>query len=188
MARAAALMLEPIRDMTASNKATLINSITTMGLDGAGNPLGAQMKHAGDYFEGHLAGYDSPTLYACQPSFAILITDGKATSTDPVVEATKLFTLDHSSTFAGTQNVIVHVIAFALPQADKDAGAVQELKNVAIAGGGSYFEARKLGPIGKSAAERHRPDPRGDFLFRDAGGADHGHLGQYTSLSCVVSI
>jgi type IV pilus assembly protein PilY1 len=144
------LMLEPIRDMTAANKATLINSITTMGLDGAGNPLGAQMKHAGDYFEGHLAGYDSPTLYACQPSFAILITDGKATSTDPVIEATKLFTLDHSSTFAGTQNVIVHVIAFALPQADIDAGAVQELKNVAIAGGGSYFEAQNSAQLEKA--------------------------------------
>ncbi len=140
-------MLEPIRDMTAANKATLINSITTMGLDGAGNPLGAQMKHAGDYFEGHLAGYDSPTLYACQPSFAILITDGKATSTDPVViEATKSTRSDHSSTFAGTQNVIVHVIAFALPQADIDAGAVQELKNVAIAGGGSYLRGRKTRP------------------------------------------
>ena len=182
------LQLEPIRDMTATNKQTLVDSINNLTLNGSGNPLGEQMKHAGDYFEGHLSGLDSPTLYACQPSFAILITDGKATGTNPVGEATKLFTLDHSSTFTGTQNVIVHVIAFALPQADKDAGAIQELKNVAIAGGGSYFEARKRGPVGKGASKRNRPDPCGDILFRNAGRADHGHLGQYTGLSCVVSI
>lgn len=144
------LQLEPIRDMTATNQQTLVDSINNMTLSGTGHPLGEQLKHAGDYYEGHLSGLDSPIFYACQPSFAILITDGKATGTDAVAEATNLFTLDHSSTFTGMQNVIVHVIAFALPQADKDAGAIQELKNVAVAGGGSYFEAENAAQLEKA--------------------------------------
>ena len=73
------LQLEPIRDMTATNKQTLVDSINNLTLSGSGNPLGEQMKHAGDYFEGHLYRTRQSDLYACQPSFAILITDGKAT-------------------------------------------------------------------------------------------------------------
>jgi type IV pilus assembly protein PilY1 len=137
-------------DMTASNKATLVDAINNMDLNSSGNPLGPQLQHAGDYFEGHLSGNSSPISYACQPNFVIAITDGASTGTDPIGAAANLYTLDHSSTFAGMQNAIVHVIAFALPQADKDAGAVQALKQVATAGGGSFFQADNAAELEKA--------------------------------------
>ncbi|MDH3445258.1 MAG: PilC/PilY family type IV pilus protein, partial [Deltaproteobacteria bacterium] len=141
------LVLEPIRDMTTSNQAQLVNSIKNMPLDSSGNPLGPQLHHAGDYFEGNLTGLPSPIQYACQPNFVIAITDGASTGTNPVLDATDLYTKDHSSTFAGTQNVITHVVAFGLPQADKDAGAIQALRQVATAGGGSFFQAENAAQL-----------------------------------------
>ena len=140
-------MIEPIRDMTSSNQATLINSLNAMPLDSSGNPLGPQLQHAGDYYEGHLSGESSPIQYACQPNFVIQITDGKNTGTDNIQEAQTLYTSDHSSTDAGMQNVVTHVIAFALPQADKDAGAIQDLKAEATAGGGSFFQAENAAQL-----------------------------------------
>jgi len=144
------LVLEEIRDMTSTNKQTLVNSINSMDLNASGNPLGPQLKHAGDYYEGHLTGLNSPIQYACQPNFVIAITDGKSTGTDPRGEAEALYTQDHSSTFPGMQNAIVHVIAFALPQADKDAGAIQELKETAAKGGGSFFQADNAAELEKA--------------------------------------
>jgi type IV pilus assembly protein PilY1 len=140
-------MIEPIRDMTSANQNTLINSLNAMPLDSSGNPLGPQLQHASDYYEGHLTGEPSPIQYACQPNFVIQITDGKSTGTDPIQEARTLYTTDHSDIYAGTQNVITHVIAFALPQADKDAGAVQDLKAQAAAGGGSFFQAENAAQL-----------------------------------------
>jgi type IV pilus assembly protein PilY1 len=140
-------MIEPIRDMTSANKNTLINSLNAMPLDSSGNPLGPQLQHASDYFEGHLTGEPSPIQYACQPNFVIQITDGKSTGTDPIQEARTLYTTDHSDLYAGSQNIITHVIAFALPQADKDAGAVQDLKAQAAAGGGMFFQAENAAQL-----------------------------------------
>jgi type IV pilus assembly protein PilY1 len=140
-------MIEPIRDMTSANKNTLINSLNAMPLDSSGNPLGPQLQHAGDYYEGHLSGESSPIQYACQPNFVIQITDGRNTGVDNVTEAQALYTTDHSNTYVGTQNVITHVIAFALPQADKDAGAIQELKAEATAGGGLFFQAENAAQL-----------------------------------------
>jgi type IV pilus assembly protein PilY1 len=140
-------MIEPIRDMTSANQNTLINSLNAMPLDSSGNPLGPQLQHAGDYYEGHLTGEPSPIQYACQPNFVIQITDGKSTGTDNIQEAQTLYTTDHSDIYAGTQNVITHVIAFALPQADKDAGAIQDLKAEAAAGGGSFFQAENAAQL-----------------------------------------
>jgi type IV pilus assembly protein PilY1 len=140
-------MIEPIRDMTIANQNTLINSLNAMPLDSSGNPLGPQLQHASDYYEGHLTGEPSPVQYACQPNFVIQITDGKSTGTDPIQEARTLYTTDHSDTYAGVQNVITHVIAFALPQGDKDAGAVQDLKAQAAAGGGSFFQAENAAQL-----------------------------------------
>ena len=67
-----------------------------------------------------------------------------------MVEAEVLYTQDHSSTFPDKQNAIVHVIAFALPQADKDAGALQELKEIAAKGGGSFFQADNAAELEKA--------------------------------------
>jgi type IV pilus assembly protein PilY1 len=94
-----------------------------------------------------LTGQPSPIQYACQPNFVIQITDGKSTGVDPIAEARTLYTTDHSSTYAGMQNVITHVIAFALPQGDKDAGAIQDLKAQATAGGGLFFQAENAAQL-----------------------------------------
>jgi type IV pilus assembly protein PilY1 len=80
----------------------------------------------------------------------ILLTDGVATGSDPNKEANDLYTLDHSSVFAGMQNVIVHVVAFGLPQTEKDAGAIQNLRNVATKGGGSFFQADNAADLEKA--------------------------------------
>lgn len=144
------LLMDAITDMTAANKATLVADINVMDLNSSGHPLGEQLKHGGDYYEGHLTGYISPIQYSCQPSFVILLTDGIATGTDPTIEATNLYTQDHSSAFAGMQNVIVDVVAFALPQADKDAGAVQQLQTVATNGGGSFYQADNAAQLEKA--------------------------------------
>ena len=174
--------------MTAANKATLINSINKMGLDGSRKPVGAQMKHAGDYFEGHLAGYDSPTLYACQPSFAILITDGKATSTDPVDRGDKVIHARSFEHFHRHTECYRSRHRFCLAAGRQRCRSGPGTQERCYCRRWKLFRGAKLGPIGKSAAKRNRPDPRGDFLIRDAGGADHGHLGQYPGLSGVVSI
>src|SRR5258706_2228715 len=135
-------IMDEIKDMTSTNQATLIADINAMDAQSSGNPIGDQMKSAGDYFEGHLTGLTSPVQYSCQPNFLIVLTDdGASGSTDTRLEATALYTQDHNSTFAGLQNVIVHVIAFAMPDdADKPA-KVQILKDTAKNGGGNYYEA-----------------------------------------------
>ncbi len=135
-------IMDEIKDMTSTNQATLIADINAMDAQSSGNPIGDQMKSAGDYFEGHLTGLTSPVQYSCQPNFLIVLTDdGASGSTDTRLEATALYTQDHNSTFAGMQNVIVHVIAFAMPDdADKPA-KVQILKDTAKNGGGNYYEA-----------------------------------------------
>lgn len=135
-------IMEEIKNMTDANKTTLINTINDMEAQSSGNPIGDQMKSAGDYYEGHLTGLSSPIEYSCQPNFLIVLTDdGASGSTDTRLEATALYTLDHNSTYAGMQNVIVHVIAFAMPDdADKPA-KVQVLKDTAKNGGGNFYEA-----------------------------------------------
>lgn len=143
------LLMDPIMNMTDANKTQLVNDINTMTLDSSGHPLGEQLKHAGAYYNGNLSGNPSPIQYACQPNYVILLTDGIATGTDPTVEATKLYTQDYSSTFPGMQNVIVDVVAFALPQSDIDAGAIQQLQTVAANGGGYFFQANNAAQLEK---------------------------------------
>jgi type IV pilus assembly protein PilY1 len=144
-------IMEEIKDMTAANQATLINTIQTMTNQSSGNPIGDQMKSAGDYYEGHLTGVPSPIEYSCQPNFVIVLTDDVAGgSTDPRLEATALFTQDHNGTYSGVQNIVVHVIAFALPDDAAKPGKVQILKDTAKNGGGSYYEAFNAADLEKA--------------------------------------
>ena len=143
------LLMDPIVTMTDANRTQLVNDINAMTLDSSGHPLGEQLKHAGDYYDGNLSGNPSPIQYSCQPNFVILLTDGIATGTDPAAEATKLYTQDYSSAFPGMQNVIVDVVAFALPQSDIDAGAVQQLQTVATNGGGYFYQASNAAQLEK---------------------------------------
>jgi type IV pilus assembly protein PilY1 len=143
------LLMDQITNMTDANRTQLVNDINTMTLNSSGHPLGEQLKHAGNYYNGNLSGNPSPIQYSCQPNFVILLTDGIATGTDPTAEATKLYTQDYSSAFPGMQNVIVDVVAFALPQADKDAGAIQQLQTVAKNGGGNFYQADNAAELEK---------------------------------------
>ncbi|HXK26789.1 MAG TPA: PilC/PilY family type IV pilus protein [Candidatus Binatia bacterium] len=135
-------VVEPIRDMTPTNQTTLINSINQITPAGW-TPLGEQMRDAGNYYKGTYPGQSSPIQYSCQPSFIVVISDGLWNGVvDPRVEATNRFTQDHSTTYAGTQNVLVHTIGFSLNASNEDEKqAIADLQTMAKNGGGSYFTA-----------------------------------------------
>jgi len=124
-----------------SDKTTIINAVNTLTPSGM-TPLGEQLRDAGDYYKGTYSGYSSPIQYSCQPNFVILMTDGiQNGSVDVRTEATNRYTQDHSTGFAGMQNVIVHTIGFGLSATDIAAGGTQNLKDAAKNGGGSYYTA-----------------------------------------------
>jgi len=124
-----------------SDKTTITNAVNALSPNGS-TPLGEQLRDAGDYFKGNYSGYSSPIQYSCQPNFVILMTDGIQNGVvDVRTEATNRYTQDHSSTFAGKQNVIVHTIGFGLSATDIAAGGTQNLKDAAKNGGGSFYTA-----------------------------------------------
>ncbi len=128
-------------------KATMVAAINAINPSGY-TPLGEQLDDAGRYYKGvalrNGQTYTSPIQYACQPNFVILMTDGiQNGALDVRTQATNRYsnpsTNDHSS-FAGTQNVIVHTVGFAIDPADKSA-ANSVLQTAATNGGGSFFSA-----------------------------------------------
>jgi type IV pilus assembly protein PilY1 len=136
-------VVEPVRDMTTANQTTLVNSINSLALTSVGTLLGEQMRDAGNYFKGTYTGQSSPIQYSCQPNFIIAISDGLWDgSVNPKTEATNRFTQDHSTTFAGPQNVMVHTIGFSLnPSNSDDKQALSDLQTMAKNGGGSFYTA-----------------------------------------------
>jgi type IV pilus assembly protein PilY1 len=132
-----AAMVAPV----GSDKNTIITAVNALTAD-LTTPLGEQLRDAGNYFKGTYSGYSSPIQYSCQPNFVILMTDGiQNGSVDVRTEATNRYTQDHSNTYAGNQNVIVHTIGFGLSAADIAAGGTQNLKDAAQNGGGSFYTA-----------------------------------------------
>jgi type IV pilus assembly protein PilY1 len=143
-------VVQPIRDMTAANISLLVNGVAgqnngikNTALTSVGTVLGEQVRDAGNYYKGTYTGQSSPIEYSCQPNFIIVISDGLWTgSVNPKTEATNRFTQDHSTTFTGLQNVLVHTIGFGLNSSNSDdATAIADLKTMAVNGGGSYFTA-----------------------------------------------
>jgi type IV pilus assembly protein PilY1 len=121
-----------------STMTTAINGIKPSGF----TPLGEQLSDAGRYYRGERLRngntYSSPIQYACQPNFVILMTDGLQNGSLDVSEiAENRYNNDHSS-FAGTQNVIVHTVGFALPPGDQSASNA-ELQQTATNGGGNFY-------------------------------------------------
>jgi type IV pilus assembly protein PilY1 len=119
---------------TASSIISAVNNIDANG----GTPLGEQMDDAGRYFKGQTlrngSSFTTPVQYSCQPNFIIAISDGESNgSVNPATEATNRHTQDHSTTFAGTQNVIVHTVGFSFSSTT--------LQNMANNGGGVYYQA-----------------------------------------------
>ena len=102
-------------------------------------PTGEALQDVQKYFKGLYTGYSSPIQYSCQSNFVIVISDGLWNgSVNPAPVATNLFTQDHSSTYSGTQNVIVHAVGFGLDASDP---GVASLQQTAQNGGGSYYTA-----------------------------------------------
>ncbi|HWO42652.1 MAG TPA: PilC/PilY family type IV pilus protein [Candidatus Eisenbacteria bacterium] len=129
-----------------TDKATIISAVNN--IEPSGNtPLGEQMDDAGRYFKGQTlrngTSYSSPIQYSCQPNFVIVISDGKYNgSVNPKTEATNRYTQDHSSYYAGTQNVIVHTVGLDLDPANaEEQEALDDLEQMAINGGGSFVSA-----------------------------------------------
>ena len=120
-----------------TNKATIVSAVNSITANEA-TPLGEQLDDAGRYFKGQQwrngNTYPSPIQYSCQPNFVIVISDGESNgSVSPTTQATNRYSQDHSSTFAGTQNVIVHSVGFSFTSST--------LQTVAKNGGGTYFTA-----------------------------------------------
>lgn len=144
-------IIDEIKDMTDSNRSQLVNDINNMSLQSSGHPIGDQMKSAGDYYEGHLTGLPSPIQYSCQPNFLIVLTDdGNDGSTDPRLEATDLYTQDHNNSFAGMQNIIVHVVAFETASSPLQVATINQLKDTAKNGGGNFYEAFNAAQLEKA--------------------------------------
>jgi type IV pilus assembly protein PilY1 len=143
------LVVEPIRDMTTTNQTTLINSINGLTLTSVGTLLGEQVRDAGNYYKGTYSGQSSPIQYSCQPNFIIVISDGLWDgSVNPKTEAANRFTQDHSTTFSGKQNVIVHTIGFGLNSSNTDdATAIADLRTMAQNAGGSYYAANNTAQL-----------------------------------------
>lgn len=149
----AGLVVQEVKDMDSTNKSALLSSISALSTTSVGTLLGEQMRDAGKYYKGTFKNtssgpiFPSPIQYSCQPNFIIVISDGLWDgSVNPMTEATNLFsnpdTNDHSNTFSGTQNVLVHTVGFGLNASNTDdAQAIADLQTTASNGGGSYYTA-----------------------------------------------
>ncbi len=129
-----------------ADNTTLINAVNSMSASGW-TPLGEAMTDVNSYFGGQKlidgTQFPSPIQYSCQPNFVIVISDGMWNgNVDPQPVATTLYATDHSSTFAGTQNVIVDTVGFNLTGSDLQALPV--LQGMAANGHGSFYTATDL--------------------------------------------
>lgn len=133
-------LISAIQDMTDTNKTSLVNAINAMTQTSVGTPTGDQLHDAAEYYKGNLAGYSSPIQYSCQANFVIVISDGLENSYIRTLQtaATEAYTQDHSSTFTGTQTLIVHTVGFGIDDSESTA-ANSVLQNAATAGGGSFY-------------------------------------------------
>ena len=134
-----------------SDKTTMVNAINNIVYE-SGTPIGEQLYDAGQYFKGLklLRGqqFPSPIQNECQPNFVIQISDGRQNGNlDVRDEATNRFIQDHSTPFTGTQNVKVHMVGLDLAG---DPTAIQELKEAAANGGGSFYTADEGSQLAKA--------------------------------------
>jgi type IV pilus assembly protein PilY1 len=127
-------MVAPI-GTAASSIITNLNGVSPS----SSTPTGEALQDVQKYFKGLYSGYSSPIQYSCQSNFIIVISDGLWNGTvNPASIATGLFAQDHSSTYSGTQNVIVNAIGFGLDSSDP---GIASLQQTAKNGGGTYYTA-----------------------------------------------
>jgi type IV pilus assembly protein PilY1 len=123
---------------------TMINAVNAITANG-NTPTGEALRDVGKYFSGTFGSYSSPIQYSCQPNFVIIISDGMWNGTiDPATQATTEYTTDHSSSFAGTQNLIIDTIGFNLPAGDS---GIASLQSIAQNAGGTYYSANNYAQL-----------------------------------------
>ena len=130
-------------------------------------PLGEFLRDGGRYYKGTTLTngitYTSPIQLECQPSFIILVSDGLQNgSVDVRTEATNRFTQDHSTTFTGTQNVIVHTVGFDLAG---DQAANDVLQQAAANGGGQFYTANNQAELESALQDAIRRIVAATFTF-----------------------
>ncbi len=127
-------------------KSTMVTAVNNIDPNGS-TPTGEQLDDVGRYYKGQQLRngntYTTPIQYSCQPNFVIVISDGLWNgSVNPKTQATNRYTQDHSSTFGGTQNVLVHTVGFSLSPSNSDEKtALTDLQTMATNGGGSFYAA-----------------------------------------------
>ena len=148
-----------------TDTSTINSGVKSMTLTSVGTMTGEQVRDAGLYYRGQLAGFQSPIQFECQANFAIIVSDGLYSGVDPRPEARKLFSEDHSSAFDKTQYVIVHTVGFGLPQGDKDAGGLVALQETARNGGGSFYLADSASQLEQALQDAIRQIVLATFSF-----------------------
>ncbi len=135
-----ATMVAPIGTATA-DMITAVNAITPNG----NTPTGEALRDVGKYFSGTFGSYSSPIQFSCQPNFVIIVSDGLWNGAiDPATQATTEYTTDHSSTFAGTQNLIIDTVGFNLAAGDP---GILSLQSIAQNAGGTYYSANNYAQL-----------------------------------------
>lgn len=145
-------------------KATMIAAVNAMTLDGF-TPTGPQILDAGEYYKGDFGSYLSPIEVACQPNFAIVVSDGDANrGIAPEDAATILFTEDHATgaAFPGVQNVLVHTVGFGN---GLSASGLQALQDTADNGGGNFYTADNSTELESSLQDAIRQIAAATFTF-----------------------
>jgi type IV pilus assembly protein PilY1 len=137
-------------------------------------PLGDVLYDAGQYYKGlqltNGTQFSTPIQLECQPSFAILITDGLQTSGSRLMvnEATNRYQQDHSSSFSNKQNVIVHTVGFGVTvntsQSTSDQ-ALADLDQAAKNGGGQFFQSDSATALEKNLQDAIKKIIKATFTF-----------------------
>lgn len=155
-----AQVLAPIGS-SASTIITALNGISPSGY----TPLGGALRDVGNYYKGTMTGFTSPIQYECQPNFVIMMSDGLQNGTVLIEDqATLRYTQDHSTTFVGTQNVIVHTIGFAVSEGERDA-ANEVLEEAAENGGGAFYYSSNEGELEAALEDAIRQITAATFTF-----------------------
>lgn len=142
---------------------TQVNALTPASWT-VGTPIGDQFHDASLYYKGQF-GYPSPITQECQPNFCLMISDGlqRDYTRELVSEAAQHTPEDHSA-LAGTQNLVLHTVGFAIAAAEADA-ANDVLEAAAAAGGGSFYSTNNAAELEAALQDAIRQIVQGTFSF-----------------------
>ena len=151
----------------ASAMKAAIDAVTPNGF----TPLAEFLQDGSRYYKGQTLQngntYTSPIQLECQPSFVILVSDGLQNGAGDVrTVATNVYsnpaTNDHSSTFTGVQNLILHTVGFDLAG---DQSANDVLQTAASNGGGQFYTANNQAELEAALQDAIRRIVAATFTF-----------------------